>query len=958
MKFADSPQKHKPIGALFRYAAATVLAATLAACGGTSGDTGPAGAAGAPGAPGKDGTNGVNTVAQVIVRSNERASTTEAAVNWKKLEPQITVTKATVVDKPVIEFTVKDPDGNAIVGLGNKTQATTAVVHGYANVAFTIAKLVPGTNNQPSKWVSYLVTSPATVAQKTAVAATDACNNTATTAATWCGGKPTSDNSGALEDLGAGKYRYTFYRDVSQVKAIVASLPDTANGLKKKSELGDLTFDPKLTHRVGVWVGGTAPGTGNNIVDPNSPTPLAPIASSLAPVSVSMVNAGNAFLDFRPDGGAVTETRQIVKKDSCTDCHHAATLAHNGRNDPDYCVTCHTDQRRYSGNAEATTVAGSNGMTFTGSTLVVDGIAVGDFPSFIHKTHMGTHLTKKGYNYGGLLFNEVTYPQDQRNCIKCHDGSATAVNKTKDGDNWKKVPSPMVCGACHDGINYANGTGTTTAGATTGHGGWALKGAESGDPTKCATCHDSASIAFVHTPVTPANKLNALDVPTSAGGNTNTNAAAIASNTSNRPAGAIVVTYDIKSVSVSAGKPVMVFRMLQDGVAVPFNIKAAGVDEIWNNFMGAPSVYFVFAVPQDVSTTAPADFNASASSYLRSLWNGTATGTSAGTLTGPDSAGYYTATLTGVTIPASAKMLTGGLGYSYNVISALPLTQTNLPKYPVVAAKAATGLTAGMPNKTGGLIVVSPDVQKVATGYAGRRAIVSDALCSKCHQELGVFTEETFHGGQRNDGTTCSWCHTPNRTSSGWTADSTNFVHAIHASKKRKADGAANYTWHAASTTEGYWTITYPGTLDKCEACHLPGTYDFAASASASAAANKPYRTVATGTGLNKASMTALAAFAVSPFVPGDATNYGAGFSFNAATGATTEAASTTLVISPITAVCVSCHESKVAKAHMTGDDAGGSFYLPRATALARQETCLLCHGSGRIADIKVMHAK
>ena len=79
--------------------------------------------------------------------------------------------------------------------------------------------------------------------------------------------------------------------------------------------------------------------------------------------------------------------------------------------------------------------------------------------------------------------------------------------------------------------------------------------------------------------------------------------------------------------------------------------------------MGSPSAQFVFAVPQD-GITAPADFNAAASGYLRSIWNGIATGSGAGTLTGPDANGFYTVTLTGVTIPDGAVMLTGGIGLS------------------------------------------------------------------------------------------------------------------------------------------------------------------------------------------------------------------------------------------------------------------------------------------------------
>src|SRR6185295_3016309 len=141
------------------------------------------------------------------------------------------------------------------------------------------------------------------------------------------------------------------------------------------------------------------------------------------------------------------------------------------------------------------------------------------------------------------------------------------------------------------------------------------------DDSLCVLCHKPAGIDLAHLPVTPPNPANSL---LAGGTNSNTNAASIASNTSRLPAGAIKVSYDIKSASKNASKqPVLVFRILQDGARKDFNDPAAKT-EIWDNFMGAPSVYFVFAVPQD-GIAAPADFNASASSYLRSLWNGKAT---------------------------------------------------------------------------------------------------------------------------------------------------------------------------------------------------------------------------------------------------------------------------------------------------------------------------------------------
>ncbi len=839
------------------------------------------------------------------------------------LEPVITVGRVTIASPPVVDFSMTDADGNAIIGFGSTSQSATATVASYPNVAFSLAKLVPGTDGAPSKWVSYIVTTVPTTTSP----------NPAPT-------RPSTDNTGTLVDHGNGTYTYTFYRDITTVKDQVAAM--TVAAPNNKDDLGDLTYDPNLVHRLTMQVSGNAPGTGTNTATAVQATP-----------GVPMTNPVDVIYDFVPATGAAVESgREIAATSKCDECHRrlggipgessasSAAGFHGGaRNEVRYCVVCHTEQRRY-GRTEAT--FDTSTMSFTSSTTKVDDRAVGNLPNFIHKTHMGHNLSKHNYNYGGVEFNHVGYPQDIKNCTKCHDGSDTSTAKTAQGDNWKNVPSRLACGSCHDGINFATGKGVTIADAqaglttsTYGHVG----GAQANDKL-CALCHTSTGIDLNHLPITAPNPENSLLAGMT---NSNTNAAWIASNTSRLPAGAIKVTHEIKSVSLNASsQPVMVFRLLQDGVAKTFNDPTAKT-EIWDGFMGAPSLYFVYSVPQD-GIAAPTDFNASSSVYLRSLWNGTATGT----LSAPDAEGYYTATLTGVTIPASAKMLTGGVGYSYNVKSSLPLTQTNLADYPVTAA-TGSGLTAGMPNMTGGLIVVSPNVQKVADGFTGRRAIVADARCNACHQELGTFTVDSFHGGQRNDGTTCSWCHNPNRASSGWTADSTNFVHAIHAGAKRTVP----YTWHAISETDNYSEIGYPGVLRQCETCHLPGTYDFSAAASSSALPNRQYRTVATGTFSSTAN--ALSLFQRSPYVTDDLA-YGSGFSFNAGTGVTTEAAATTLVISPITTTCISCHDSDLARSHMVTN--GGSFYVPRSQALATSEQCMLCHASGKVADIAVMHAR
>ncbi|MEI6801892.1 MAG: OmcA/MtrC family decaheme c-type cytochrome [Burkholderiales bacterium] len=827
---------------------------------------------------------------------------------------------------PVVNFKVTDGFGTPIVGLGSTSKASTATVASYPNLAFAMAKLVPGvdttvttagvstTTSTPKKWVSYIVTTvPTTTAAATARA-------------------PSTDANGTLVDNGDGSYKYTFFTDVTKVKDQVAGF--TLAAPKVAADLGDLTYDAAKIHRLTLVISGNVPGTGTNTATAVQAVAGVPIAKPV-----------NVIYDFLPSTGkavalADAGQRLVVDVASCNECHtklggipgtESAAFHGGSRQDPKYCVVCHTDQRKFG----AATVTSTN-YAFPGTQATIfDGVNVADFPVLIHRVHKGEMLIKSGYNFGGVLLNETRFPQDIRNCTKCHDN--TAPKAAPQADNYKNVPSRLACGACHDGIDFATGTGKTNAGALDGH----LAKRPLTDDTECATCHKAATIVAAHVPVSPPNSANALLV---AGGNNNTNAAWIANNSKNLPEGAIQIGYDIKSASRNASKqPVIVFKMLQNGVAVPLNDKTTKT-EIWDNFMGSPSVYFVFSVPQD-GIAAPQDFNASASGYIKTIWNGTATGTGAGTIAGPDTSGYYTITLTGVAIPDSAKMLTAGVGYTYGLATTMPLTQTNLTKYPTAASTIIPAL------KTGGLIVIAEDKTLVATGYTGRHAIVVDTKCNACHEQLGVFTEESFHAGQRNDGNSCSWCHTPNRTSSGWSADSASFVHAIHAASKR----VKPFTWHAATVTSSFDNIAYPAVLANCETCHITGTYDFSATASASAVSNRLYRTV--GTGKYNAAANALTAFSLSPYVTADnVKDYGAGFSFNAATGVTVEAAGTTLVNSPVTTSCFSCHDSDLAVSHMRVN--GGSIYAPRATALATTEQCLVCHGTGRLADIKVMHAK
>ncbi len=631
--------------------------------------------------------------------------------------------------------------------------------------------------------------------------------------------------------------------------------------------------------------------------------------------------AANQPYYFIPDGGAPL-TREIVAQSGCDSCHAkfkaetttASSFHGGGRVAAGMCNVCHNPGR--------TTNPSANSAVF------------------IHRIHNGENVATANLFHGIA----ATYPRDVRDCTSCHANAAQGAQALTN-------PSTAACTGCHDYVSFTNANAATCQ--ILGN----LVRDTDGKPlpcnhvagvqpdTSCVTCHGPAggfAASNYHKPIAPPDPNNSW----LGGTNANTNASFLAAG-GYVPPTAKVITYDVKSVDTvvdgAVKRPRITFKLLRDGVDVVFQTYAAGsVTELMPSFVGSPSVYFAFAVPEDGNAT-PSDWNASASGYIRAIWNGTATGAGAGTIVGPDAAGYYAITLTGVQIPASATLLTGGVGYTYALTSTAPLVQTDVAAYPWTPNVPADGKAQG------GISVPAPDVWKVATGYTGRRAIVDTAKCKACHGTLGV--TPTFHAGQRNDAPTCGFCHNPNRTSSGWSAGSKYFIHAIHAGRKRTVP----YTWHATKVGPGYDEVEFPGTLNACTTCHVPNTYDFTNPTNLAAVDAMQLSTVATGK-YDTNPLTNSTYYTVSPYVVADGlTDYGAGFAYNAATNVTTPAAGTTLVVSPITGACSACHDSTAAIDHMKAN--GGKFYVSRATAVgAAPEQCLLCHGPGKVAAIGLVH--
>ena len=647
-------------------------------------------------------------------------------------------------------------------------------------------------------------------------------------------------------------------------------------------------------------------------------------------------NANTFFADtepyyFVPNGGAAPIKREIASQAGCDACHGkfkaetttSAAFHGGGRTAVGACNLCHNPGRT------------SNPLA--------------DSASFIHRIHNGEDVATANLFHGIA----ATYPRDIRQCSACHDGALQ-------GDQAMTNPTRLACQGCHDYVSFtaANPAFCGLAGQLVyGPDGKPVPcnhvGGTQANDTTCLTCHGPAAAfatAKYHNPIAKPDPNNAWRP---GGTNNNTNASFVAAG-GYVPPGADRITYDLKSVETwtdtsvtpNVKRPQLTFKFKKNGADVVFQTFAAGsVTEMMPNFVGSPSAYFVFAVPQD-GITAPADYNASASGYLKKIWDGSATGTGAGTLTGPDATGYYTVRLTGVQIPATATMLTGGLGYSYSLSSAPPLVQTNVPGYTWTPNVPADGKAQG------GLAVPAPNVWKTATGFTGRRAIVDNGKCNACHGFLGV--QPNFHAGQRNDGPTCSWCHNPNRASSGWSAGSKYFIHAVHAGRKRVEE----FTWHALAAGPGYDEIEFPGTLNTCTTCHVAGTYDFTNATNLAAVDRMQVTTVATGV-YNSDPLVNSSYYTLAPYIVADGvTSYGSGFSFNAGTGVTTQGAGTNLVMSPVTGACASCHDSTAAVNHM--EDFGGDFYQTRTNALdtSQPEQCMICHGPGRVAAIGLVHQR
>jgi hypothetical protein len=135
-------------------------------------------------------------------------------------------------------------------------------------------------------------------------------------------------------------------------------------------------------------------------------------------------------------GTAVEEPKVAT---NCTDCHGDSIMhlyeshIHPGLFDVDYCKACHDYAHYGSGDAFV-----NQGGT---STNGWSGFGAVPIARRVHGVHFGKYLAHSNEIYANEdYFKDVIFPQDVRNCTKCH----------ADNPKWKEEPGRVPCLACHD----------------------------------------------------------------------------------------------------------------------------------------------------------------------------------------------------------------------------------------------------------------------------------------------------------------------------------------------------------------------------------------------------------------------------------------------------------------------------------------------------------------------------
>jgi OmcA/MtrC family decaheme c-type cytochrome len=764
------------------------------------------------------------------------------------------------------------------------------------NMSLLIAKLIPGTNGNPDRWENYIYrieTAAAGVGPGGQPALATA--QQATTDA-----KPATA-VGQLVFNPDGYYTYTFSTDITN--------PANTRGV---------VYEPNRTHRVAIQLAYTN-GAGETI-------------------------RVNPYFDFTigADGKSVPVTdpaltRKMTDVSSCNSCHDKLGLHGGGRVDTQLCVMCH--------NPGTTDANSGNNLPLA---------------TMVHKIHSGKLLKKalvegKGgedytiWGFGNTPHNyaEVGFPQDLRNCTKCHSGDNPL---TPQGDNWKTKPSKEACLTCHANKTGSEWDNTHKVFAASLVG--ANAAAKDLTNAQCANCHKAGSNISPERVHWNQNEENAARYK-----------------------------MNIESASYDAAtRKVTIKYFLSDPTAgnAPYNLITAdctgtAAAPSCNNTTKFGNLRFYLAYQNMVGqSTAVTEFSANN--------NGGGGANVFAYLGTNDGSNHYTVQIT--VPPDTATQVAAGTA---RVVS---IGQIKEPK--LMVKWATDPRPEVVPRELINTVVQHSFKDLALTGPLNpRRTIVATEKCNACHGALGTTSgantlANAFHGGGRNIVEACVTCHDVNKMSASTVMtnglalnESYQFkrmIHGIHGNSKRTYPFTHGNPVMGAFSKEG--ALTTSGSFLANQTTTVGGAATTVIGAGTSVALGTTFETIAdmvtqAARAVNPgASATVIENYAAEVAWPGVGINCNAchvdnsykvdrgplGAVVSKPAGATDPMQ--WLVISPKAASCTACHDSPKAMAHVTSFGQATFANRTQAQSMQTQEICADCHSSGGFKGVDIVHGQ
>lgn len=546
------------------------------------------------------------------------------------------------------------------------------------------------------------------------------------------GSQERASTGGTLVDNKDGTFTYTFVTDITSAAATCPAPCTDADG-----NALDTSYQPTLTHRVTIQQG-------------NSAYPRY-----------------NATYDFVPAGGAVTTTRDIVTTGKCNECHSQLS-AHGSRIETKLCVTCHNP---------GSSVAG------TPNTPV-------DFKVMIHKIHRGENLPSVlgpdgvlgtaddgTYKIGNADFSDVVFPQDIRNCTKCHDGAVTAQ-----GDNWETQPSIKACGSCHDNIDFSK-SAPPSGTDPNGHPGGDVSTIT--DSSQCLFCHKTGGVAQS---IATRHSLPSL-------------------------LKAEAANYVLKIVSVTNATPGLapiVKFQINNASGTPYDIAATPA------ITGGSMSLIIGWNTTDITNTTPTVGRSNAQPISISLLSGGAL--VAGVTNNGD--GTYSIT-SGTAIPADATG-TGRAGFYARMSVDVDgdATKDTIQVKSVVKDFIITGSSV-VARRTAVDIAKCDQCHERLSLHGGARTD-EPQLCVMCHNPNA--TDTARRPACASTVPLPALCTQDNKKEEA--IDFKRMIHGIHAADMREK-GLVVYGFFSAPATENpvnFSDVRFPGILNNCTTCHVTPT--------------------------------------------------------------------------------------------------------------------------------------